>query len=247
MFELIYKLPFFTRVGRGKSVHNPTVLTLSTKVPRIKSGTSHYGRGDDGYSEFVEGLRLPKHSPAHQIYGEVERTKWALSKVLYLNKQVPFLEPFDAYQLEWFCENLHSLGSYCFSWGKDTSTNHIYPVEVLSTIEKRIKYIQNIEIDNKIIGHCQDFLSFDDERLLELDFARMCFRKLESNYFLWYTTIYGLVPIEGTKKDTLALLNRASIYIWWVMRHTSRILKIQEIYWAAKVTPYNPPSFEIEE
>lgn len=47
--QYFYKLPFF----KGKSVHNPTVLTLSTKIPRIKSGTSHYGKGDDGYSEFV--------------------------------------------------------------------------------------------------------------------------------------------------------------------------------------------------
>lgn len=209
----------------------------SKKVPRIKLGTKHYGKGDDLSSEFIKGLRLPKHSPAHRVYGEIEKTKWALSMVLVCHLQDPFLEEFDEYQIQWFIENLHSLGTYCFTWGSDDSINHIFPKIVVETLDKRINYLQ-LDLDD-----CRDFLSFRDTRLLWLDFARISFRKLESSYSEWYATLYGLAPITNSKKETSALLNRSSTYLFWVTRYTTKKLGIDELYWEAKVTDYNPPKF----
>lgn len=215
--------------------------------PRIALGTAHYGKGDDLTSEFIKGLRLPKHSPAHHVYGEIEKTKWALSMILVTHFQEPFLEDFEVYQIEWFIENLHSLGSYCFTWGSDESTNHIFPSSVLETINSRIQYLQLDEVNSKSLQDCQDFLSFKDIRLLWIDFARISFRKLESAYSEWYSTLFGLQKISNSKKETSALLNRSSTYMFYVARHTSLKLGIDEIYWQAKVTDYNPPKFEIKE
>lgn len=246
MFELIYKLPFF----KGKSVHNPIALTLSSqveKLPRIKSGTRHYSRGDDGTSEFIKGIRLPKHSPAHLVYSALEFSKWCCSKILLNNTKSPFLEEFEVYQLQWFIENLHSLGAFCFNWGSDDSINHIFPIEVLDTIERRIEYLQNTEVNGKTLGDCQDFLSFTDGRLLSLDLARLAFRILETTYTLWHFTLYGLKKMEGARLDTSALINRTSTYLFWVSRYSTLKLNLDENIWEAKVGNYNPPSFEVEE
>ena len=237
-----YQLPFF----KGKSVHNPIVLTPSTnvkKVPRIKSGTRHYSRGDDGTSEFIKGIRLPKHSPAHLVYSALEFSKWCCSKILVINTQSPFLEEFEVYQLQWFIENLHSLGAFCFNWGSDDSINHIYPNEVLDTIERRIEYLQTTEVNGKTLGDCQDFLSFTDGRLLSLDLARLAFRVLETTYTLWHFTLYGLKKMEGARLETSALINRTSTYLFWVSRYSTLKLDLDENIWSSKVSNYNPPEF----
>lgn len=237
-----YQLPFF----KGRSVHNPIVLIPSTNVkrlPRIKSGTRHYSRGDDGTSEFIKGIRLPKHSPAHLVYSALEFSKWCCSKILVSNIQSPFLEEFEVYQLQWFIENLHSLGAFCFNWGSDDSINHIYPNEVLDTIERRIEYLQTTKINGKTLGDCQDFLSFTDGRLLSLDLARLAFRVLETTYTLWHFTLYGLKKMEGARLDTSALINRTSTYLFWVSRYSTLKLDLDENIWSSKVSSYNPPEF----
>lgn len=244
MFNILSKL---IRKKTGDSVNNPTPIILSDKAPRITLGTSHYGKGDYATSEFIKGIRLPKHSPAHRVYGEIEKTKWALSMVLVINTQESFLEEFELYQIQWFIDNLHSLGSYCFTWGNDEYTRHIFPIKVLTTIDKRINYLQTTKIRDKTLEDCQDFLSFKDLRLLWLDFARVSFRKLESAYSEWYATLYGLAPMQNSKLETSALLNRSSTYLFWVIRYISFKLEIEEIYWGAGVTDYNPPLFEVED
>src|SRR4028119_432439 len=243
MFELIYKLPFL----RGKNVHNLTTLTLSTKAPRIKSGTRHYSRGDDGTSEFIKGIRLPKHSAAHLVYWTLEFGKWCCSLVLVSNNKSQFLEEFEEFQLQWFIENLPSLGAFCFNWGRDDSTDHIFPIDVLDTIEKRIEYLQTTEVNGKVLGDCQDFVYFTDSRLLTLDLARLAFRILEITYSLWHFTLYGLTKMEGARLDTSALLNRTSTYIFWISRYTTLKLGLNENTWKAKIGSYNPPKFEVEE
>lgn len=242
MFNFLYKLPFF----RDRNVHNPTTFTLSSqveKLPRIKSGTRHYSRGDDGTSEFIKGIRLPKHSPAHLVYSALEFSKWCCSKILLNNTKSPFLEEFEVYQLQWFIENLHSLGAFCFNWGSDDSINHIFPMEVLDTIERRIEYLQTTEVNGKILGDCQDFLSFTDGRLLSLDLARLAFRILETTYTLWHFTLYGLKKMEGARLDTSALINRTSTYLFWVSRYSTLKLNLDENVWEAKIGNYNPPKF----
>lgn len=242
--QIFYSLPFFKS---GKSVNNPTVLTISPKVARIKSGTRHYSRGDDGTSEFIKGIRLPKHSSAHKVYGEIESSKWTCSRVLLADSETPFLEDFEKYQLQWFLDNLHSLGAFCFNWGRDESVDHIFPIDVLDTIEERIRYFQSKEICGEVIGDCEDFVSFKDRRLLLLEMLRMTFRSLESNYVLWHSTLYGLQKMEGARLDTQALLNRCSTYVFWATRYYALKLGIKENIWEAKVGSYNPPRFEVEE
>ena len=246
--QIINNLAFLFRNKKtGNNVNNPTLIVSKKTTPRIKLGTTHYGKGDDLTSEFIKGLRLPKHSPAHHVYGEIEKTKWALSMILVYHLQEPFLEEFEEYQIQWFIENLHSLGSYCFTWGSDESTNHIFPSSVLKNIDKRIKYLQMDKVNGKSLVDCQDFLSFKDIRLLWIDFARISFRKLESAYSEWYSTLFGLQTISNSKRETSALLNRSSTYMFYIARHTSLKLGIDEIYWKAKVTEYTPPIFEVRE
>ena len=242
MFELIYKLPFF----KGKSVHNPTVLTLSPKVARIKAGSTHSGRGDSGTSELIEGIRLPKHSPAHRVYGEIEEIRNNISWLLWLDSSQHFLEDYETYLFQWFIENIHSLGTYCFTWGSDTSTKHIFPTTVLDSMDKRIKFLQD-KLKGESLENCRDFLSFRDERLLRLDSVRVNFRKLESAYSEWHSILYGLQPMQNSRLDTSALLNRCSNYVFWVTRYMTLKLNITEIYWSAGVTEFNPPSFELVE
>lgn len=247
--QVIQNLTFLVEKKKtGSSLGNPTPIVLSSRVTsRIKLGSSQYGKGDDLTSEFIKGLRLPKHSPAHHVYGEIEKTKWALSMILVCHLQESFLEEFEEYQIQWFIENLHSLGSYCFTWGSDESTNHIFPSSVLETLDRRIQYLQLDRVEDKSLADCQDFLSFKDIRLLWIDFARISFRKLESAYSEWYSTLFGLQKINNSKKETSALLNRSSTYLFYVTRHASLKLGIDEIYWTAKVTDYNPPTFEVKE
>lgn len=231
----------------GDNTDSSTLVIVSDKVARIKSGTRHYSRGDDGTSEFIKGIRLPKHSPAHLVYSALEFSKWCSSKILVANSKSFFLEEFEEYQLHWFIENLHSLGAFCFNWGSDESLNHIFPIEVLDTIDKRIKYLQTTEINGKSLGDCEDFLSFTDSRLLSLDLARLAFRILETTYSLWHFTLYGLKKMEGARLDTSALLNRTSTYLFWVSRYTTLKLNLEENVWKAKVGSYNPPTFEVKE
>jgi hypothetical protein len=110
--QVLYNFSLLFPKKTGNSVHNPTPIILSEKVARIKSGTRHYSRGDDGTSEFIKGIRLAKHSPAHLVYSALEFSKWCCSKILLRNSESPFLEEFEQYQLQWFIENLHSLGAF---------------------------------------------------------------------------------------------------------------------------------------
>jgi len=52
---------------------------------------------------------------------------------------------------------------------------------------------------------------------------------------------------QGARKDTAAILNRISIYIFFAIRYYSLKLGTPESYWQAGVTEFNPPKFEIEE
>ena len=261
---------FFSPKKTEGSVNNSPPLK-----PRIVLGTKFYGTGDSLTSLFLNGKRLPKDSPAHRVYSGISETKHELSyflcehnpelpfllrwlgwkwlpnciKLLFLRvDQIPYLEERDIYILEWFKTNLHSLGSFCFLWGKESDDNkHIFPKSVLKDLEDRITYFQTTEINGKALTDCQDFLSYSDIRLLRLDRLNNAFRDLEIDYTAWHRHLFGLVEPEGARQDTAAILNRISTYLFSAIRYYSLKLNIPESYWQAGVTDYNPPTFDVKE
>ena len=215
------------------------------KKPRIKKGTKFYGMGDDLTSNFINGNRLPKHSPAHKVYSHISHTKNTLCYFLAkYDKDTTFLESFDNYVFNYLKDNLHSLGSFCFLWGSDEAKKHIFPKTLLTALEDRIDYFQNTEINDKCLEDCQDFLTHDDIRFIRLDHLNNHFRDLEIAYAAWHFELFGISKPVNSRKDTAALLNRLSTYIFNMTRYYSLKFNVEECYWKAEISEFIPPDYE---
>lgn len=217
---------------------------LDIKKPRIKKGTSNYGTGDSLDSNFINGIRLPKHSPAHRVYSKISHTKNTLCYFLAkYDTDTTFLEEFDNYVFNYLKDNLHSLGSFCFLWGSDEAKKHIFPKELLTALEDRIEYFQTTEVNSKCLNDCLDFLTHKDIRFIRLDHLNNHFRDLEIAYAAWHFELFGISKPVNSRKDTAALLNRLSTYIFNMTRYYALKLEVNECYWQAEITEFNPPIY----
>ena len=214
------------------------------KKPRIKKGNKFYGNGDDLTSNFIDGTRLPKHSPAHRVYSRISHTKNTLCYFLAkYDTSNTFLESFDYYIFLYLKDNLHSLGSFCFLWGSDEAKKHIFPKELLKALEDRIEYFQTTEINGKYLDDCQDFLTHSDIRFIRLDHLNNHFRDLEIAYAAWHSELFGISKPVNSRKDTAALLNRLSTYIFNMTRYYALKFDVKECYWQAEISEFNPPNY----
>ena len=212
-------------------------MTNKSIKPRISNGAC-FGTGDNLTSLLVNKKRLPKDSPAHRIYSKVEHTKNAICLAL-IQTESEQLEEFDAYTLYWLRDNLHSLGSHCFLWGK--TKNHTFPENLLEELENRIYYFQSSLED------CEDFLIQTNTYFVLLDEVRVWLREVEAAYVAWHRTLFGELPVSEDRKVSASILNRVSTYLFNLERYYAKKWGYTENVWKGatnKPLEYNPPHKE---
>ncbi len=205
---------------------------MKEATPRIKNGQC-YGTGDNLTSLFLHGKRLHKDSPAHRIYSQLSHLKNKITGFLISDGHN--LDPFDLYTLEWFRDNLHSLGSYCFMWGD--SERHVFPSTLLSSIECRIEFFQDHTTD------CLDFLIQDNKFFVALDEINNHVRDLEIAYVAWHRTLFGECPPSDSRALIAQILNRLSTYVFNLQRYSAVQMGVKETHWKGAVSEYCPPEY----
>ena len=236
---------------------------------RITSGYCEGKKGgDNGYSQLLLGVLIPKDHDTSKLYGAVEDLQQSLAIAIYEDDVI------DAelrYTMEWIHENIFSLSSYAFMKGE--SPNNEMPEAFLIYIERTIERMK------EEIGNAPDFLVYSHPSLLRLNEIRIRTREVESRFVGWKRSLemqlhlkgpLGLLPwdiavplsiYEGrfkgiaerllgkrylipTINNHITVLNRLSSYFFWAGRLQGKLLKergehsVSEKYWHGKIQEF---------
>lgn len=219
-------------------IHNG--LCSSDSNPRLTSN-HRSGKGDDGYSQLMNGIRIPKNHEACNFYGAVEELQQAISECLFYNSDNIYSSD-TVYVLKWLFRNLFSLSSFVFL--KADTSRHQFPDSFLSYIESQCSLLSSQ------IGSAPDFLSYTHISLLHFNKIRIAVRKLESCYVAWRRSD-EMVRHQLSHPELInviayhsAILNRLSSYLFWITRKQSQFLSsqglsLEEQYWQSEIESFN--------
>jgi cob(I)alamin adenosyltransferase len=154
---------------------------------RITSGYCEGKRGgDNGYSQLMLGVLIPKDHDTCKLYGAVEDFQQSIAICLEANE---LMDPSLEHVMKWLHTNMFSLSSYAFMKGE--TSNHEMPQGFLHYIEGAI---EDMKAD---IGDAPDFLVYSHKSLIHLNEIRIRTREVESRFVGWKRSLEMQLHLKG--------------------------------------------------
>jgi cob(I)alamin adenosyltransferase len=191
-------------------------------MDRIK-GSTRTRTGDNGFTELVQGERIPKSDYLCFIYSEIQE---AIVLTTIWNLKYNLLEDQDLHLLKKLINpELNNLGASL--WSKITLRDFCPSNETYKEYENR-----RLEI-NSNFKSARDFIVFSTIPSCELYLINIKFRKIE--HYIWYVIhkYYGYLSEYHSEEltNTGSFYNMLGDYFFNLCRYVQQKLNEKEDYW----------------